>query len=619
MSDIPNAGSGSEPGAPEMADRDRTAEQGAWFDAASRVRFRLLEATLASIPDFVYAFNRDRRFVYANPAMLALFLLSAEEMVGKNFSDLKYPPDLAARLNGHIDHVLREETTIEDEVFYRSPSGYEAYFHFLWGPVRAEDGTVELVVGVSRDTSRHHALEEAMRKSEARLRAATELAGLGIYSWDPVTGELEWDDRLRAMWGLPQDSSATMELFQGAIHPDDWSRVQSAIDACIDPAGDGRYNIEYRVLGLDGSGIRHVATTGQATFAEGHAVDFIGAAIDMTPQRRREAKIRASEAQFRGFADNSSNLIWIGDWAEGTIIYRSTAYELIWGVPDSGTPTPFAEWIVGVHPDDRHQVERALVTVGAGEVAQFEYRIVRPVDGAIRSLRETSFPIFNELGEVTRIGGITEDLTKEDIRQVYIISSKAADARRLAGIVRAEGYRVRTFPSSAIFLDMAPVLAPGCVLVDLRTARDDGLAVPRELKARSIPLPTIALDASKADVSAAVAAMKAGAADYVTLAKESLGSMLAKAMAEALGTARSMRRDDTAGARIARLSRREREVLVGLVEGGTNKLIGQKLGISPRTVELHRSNVMNRLNANSLTELLQIALAAGIAPAVKAG
>ena len=65
---------------------------------------------------------------------------------------------------------------------------------------------------------------------------------------------------------------------------------------------------------------------------------------------------------------------------------------------------------------------------------------------------------------------------------------------------------------------------------------------------------------------------------------------------------------------MARLTPREREVLVGLVEGGTNKTIGQKLGISPRTVELHRAQVMNRLNASSLTELLQVALAAGLGP-----
>ncbi|NNM76693.1 hypothetical protein HJG53_07255 [Sphingomonas sp. ID1715] len=82
---------------------------------------------------------------------------------------------------------------------------------------------------------------------------------------------------------------------------------------------------------------------------------------------------------------------------------------------------------------------------------------------------------------------------------------------------------------------------------------------------------------------------------------------------ECASTVRPPTHDESAGARIARLTPREREVLVGLVAGGTNTSIGQRLGISPRTVELHRAQVMNRMNASSLTELLQIALSAGMA------
>ena len=588
------------------------------IEAASAVlasQSRFLDATLSSIPDLVYAFDRQRRFAYANAAMLALFGISADEMLGKTFADLGYPVDLADRLNGHIDRVLQDGATVEDEVFYRSPTGHAAYFSLLWGPVHADDGSVELVVGVSRDTSERRAFEEELGKSEARLRAATDLVGLGIYSWDPATGLLDWDVRLRAMWGLPPDAAVDMEVYEAGIHPDDLDRVRSAIAACGDPAGDGRYGIEYRVRGRDDGITRHIATSGRTTFVQGRAVNFIGAAIDVTAQRKVEAAIRASEAQFRSFAAHSSNLIWIGDPKAGTIIYRSAAYERIWGLPRGETPTLLTEWMKDVHPDDRQQVEHALASVASGEVELFEYRIVRPADRAVRWLRDTSFPIPDETGAVTRIGGITEDLTQEDIRQVYVVSARLDEARRLAGLVRTLGYRARTFGSGSAFLDMAPVLAPGCVLVDLRKARDEGLSIPRELKARSLTLPTIALDAPGAGVTAAVAAMRAGAVDYVIETSEAdLIATLATSMAECHGAIRPTTRDDNAGARVGRLTSRERDVLVGLVEGGTNKSIAQKLGISPRTVELHRAQVMNRLNASNLTELLQTALAAGVAP-----
>jgi PAS domain S-box-containing protein len=409
-------------------------------------------------------------------------------------------------------------------------------------------------------------------------------------------------------------------VFEAGIHPEDLSRVRQAIARCVDSAGDGRYNAEYRVVGRNDGITRHIATAGRTTFAGGRPVGFIGAAVDVTAQRRTEAAILASDAQFRGFAEHSSNLIWIGDPAAGTIVYRSAAYERIWGMPCGHAPTTMGEWMRDIHPDDRQRVEHALRAVGTGEVAQFEYRIVRPADGAIRWLRDTSFPIPDVKGAVTRVGGITEDLTQQDVRQVYVVGAKPAEARRLAGLVRGLGYRARTFDSPASFLDLAPVLAPGCVLVDIRKARDDGLSVPRELKARSVTLPAIALDSPGADVATAVAAMKAGVIDYLVVQDEdSLCLQLAKAMTECHGSMRPTTRDENAGARVARLTPREREVLVGLVEGGTNKSIARELGISPRTVELHRAQVMNRLDVGSLTKLIQVALAAGIAPSAGEG
>ncbi len=589
-------------------------------DAVLARQVRFLKANLSSIPDFVYAFDRQRRFVYANPPMLALFGLSADEMLGKTFADLNYPPDLADLLNSYIDRIFQLGINIEDEVFFRSPTGQAAYFAYLWGPVRGEDGSVERVVGVSRDVSERREFEEALRESEARLRAATELVGLGIYSWDPVTDALRWDERMRAMWGLPPNANVDRGVFESGIHPNDLPRVQRAIAACVDPAGDGRYSIEYRVLGRDDGVMRHIATSGRTTFEQERAVGFIGAAIDVTVQRTAEAAIRASEAQFRSFAAHSSNLIWIGDPVAGTIIYRSAAYELIWGVPSREAPYDLAEWMKDVHPDDRQQVEHALRSVNAGEVTKFDYRIIRPADCSIRWLRDTSFPIRDDDGAITRIGGITEDLTQEDVRNVYIVTPKSSEARRLERLIRALGYSARTFQSATSFIDIAAVLTTGCAIVDLRKKREEGLSILRELKARSIPLPTIALDGRGADAAAAVAAMKAGAVDHVIENDDgSFRKRLESALAECHGAMRPTTRDENASARVARLTPREREVLVGLVDGGTNKVIGQKLGISARTVELYRAQVMNRLDVSSLTELLQIALAAGITPSAGSG
>jgi PAS domain S-box-containing protein len=128
---------------------------------------RFLDAIMSSIPDLVYAFDRSGRFVYANPAMRVLFGPDID-LLGKNFEDLGYPTELAHKLNEDLRHVVSTGESVQDEVFYRAPTGVAAFFQYVWGAVRAEDGTVEMVVGVSRDTTQRHRLEAQLREADQR-------------------------------------------------------------------------------------------------------------------------------------------------------------------------------------------------------------------------------------------------------------------------------------------------------------------------------------------------------------------------------------------------------------------------------------------------------------------
>ena len=127
-----------------------------------------------------------------------------------------------------------------------------------------------------------------VERSEARLQTAVTLVGLSLYSWNPLSGALTWDDRLKAMWGLPPDTCVDMDVFLAGLHPDDRPRVEAAIAACTDPVGDGAYGLEYRVIGLEDGVERWVATYGRTLFEAGRPVDFIGAALDITERKRAE-------------------------------------------------------------------------------------------------------------------------------------------------------------------------------------------------------------------------------------------------------------------------------------------------------------------------------------------
>lgn len=337
-------------------------------------------------------------------------------------------------------------------------------------------------------------------------------------------------------------------------------------------------------------------------------------AAEQEAKAERREGTQQAEARFRLFAEHSSHLLWMVDAADGAITYRSPAFERIWGEPVAGGPPSMDVWFDRIHPDDRTRVRAWYDAAVAGESRLVEYRIIRR-DGVTRWLRDTAFPIRDEAGRIFSVGGMAEDLTRDDVTQVYLVGAHDAEGRRLSRMLRELGFRVRTFSDPDQFLDVSVVLAPGCVVVDLRRARRSALRIPRELRARSVALPVVAIGPRDAGIPHVVEAMKTGALDYLIdpPTSEKLRVAIIEAMAAPQEAEGSETADDlAAAARVARLTPREHDVLVGLVAGGTNKSIALDLGISPRTVELHRAQAMSRLNVTSLTELLQVALRAGV-------
>jgi PAS domain S-box-containing protein len=148
----------------------------------------------------------------------------------------------------------------------------------------------------------------ALRESEARLQAAVELVNLGRYAWNPQTNELQWDEAVRAMWGLPGGAPVDHATWQSGIHQDDLPRVEAAIARCVAPSSDGLYDVEYRVNGRDGVE-RWIATRGRANFENGMAISFYGVALDITAQKQVERTLqRRVETRTRDLEKANSDL-----------------------------------------------------------------------------------------------------------------------------------------------------------------------------------------------------------------------------------------------------------------------------------------------------------------------
>ena len=196
---------------------------------------------------------------------------------------------------------------------------------------------------------------------------------------------------------------------------------------------------------------------------------------------------------------------------------------------------------------------------------------------------------------------------------VYVIDDDDAARDSLAFLFGTADVSVRTYASAAEFLAAAPALKGGCVVTDVRMPQMDGLELLRRLRALDIALPVIVMT-GHGDVPLAVEAMKAGAADFFE--KPFSDEAMLAAVQRALGRAREERtreaERDVVKERLASLTGRERQVLDGLVAGKANKNIAFDLGISARTVEIYRANVMTKMQAASLSELVRMALGAGI-------
>lgn len=198
-------------------------------------------------------------------------------------------------------------------------------------------------------------------------------------------------------------------------------------------------------------------------------------------------------------------------------------------------------------------------------------------------------------------------------RLIHLVDDDEAIRRSAGFMLKTSGYQVKAYASGIELMKEARELAPGCILLDVRMPGMDGLDVQQALQERGIGFPVIVMT-GHGDVGVAVQAMKAGAVDFIEkpFEKAVLLSAIEEGFSRLEQSGKSRARAEEAKVRLQALTPRERDVLEGLVRGHPNKTIAYDLEISPRTVEIHRANLMGKLNVASLSEALRIAFAAGL-------
>ena len=197
---------------------------------------------------------------------------------------------------------------------------------------------------------------------------------------------------------------------------------------------------------------------------------------------------------------------------------------------------------------------------------------------------------------------------------VHIVDDDESVRQSLAFLLSTAGMVVRLYESAAAFLEAPDNIQEGCLITDVRMPDMTGIELLHELKVRSISLPTIVIT-GHGDVPLAVEAMKCGAIDFIEkpFDEEAIIRAVQSAKERVDKRTRESEGEAALAAKLTSLSRRERQVLDGLVAGDLNKTIAHNLGISPRTVEVYRAHLMTKMQAKSLSDLVRMALFAGAA------
>ena len=195
---------------------------------------------------------------------------------------------------------------------------------------------------------------------------------------------------------------------------------------------------------------------------------------------------------------------------------------------------------------------------------------------------------------------------------LYVVDDDEAFRDSLRWLLESSGYRVAAFAAGADFLQHYHADAGACLVLDVRMPGSSGLELQQELNRRGSMLPVVFVT-GHGDVAMAVKALKSGAFDFIEkpFKDEALLALIEKAAAaRATARVKEAARQDTA-ARLATLTQREREIMDRVIAGRRNKAIAQELGISVKTVEIHRSRVMEKMGADSLAALVQMAAPPG--------
>lgn len=250
---------------------------------------RLYDTILSNTPDLAYVFDLQHRFIYANRALLDLWGKTWDEAIGKNCAELGYEPWHAAMHDREIEEVIATKQPIRGEVPFTGTHGRRIY-DYIFVPVLNPEGQVEAIAGTTRDITDRVNIENALKRSEERLRAFVRASSDVVYR-----ANADWSEMCRLVGKefILDTATPDRDWMNRYIHPDDRARVRAAIDKAT--AEKSVLDLEHRLLRTDGTFHWTSSRAVPVLDSEGHIDEWFGTATDVTPRKNAEQALLRSE------------------------------------------------------------------------------------------------------------------------------------------------------------------------------------------------------------------------------------------------------------------------------------------------------------------------------------
>jgi PAS domain S-box-containing protein len=273
-------------------------------------QLRLFDGVASTTPDFVYVFDLEGRFQYANQRLLEVWGMRLDDVVGKTCRELGYEQwhhDMHMR---EIAQVIATKRAIKGEVPFRAPlTGIFGVYEYIFTPVLAPDGAVEAIAGTTRDVTERkrgederRRSEEQARRAERQLSMALRAARAGVFDWSVKPNVSHWSDELLALYGLTRDGfGGRYEDWVASLLPEDRDAAVAAVQAALK---SGVLDLEFRIRRADTGEVRWLHGRAEVTFDPAGAPDrMVGINVDITDRKHAQAVAAAGEQRFRTVID----------------------------------------------------------------------------------------------------------------------------------------------------------------------------------------------------------------------------------------------------------------------------------------------------------------------------